>query len=163
MWAEILDKFLDLVIRGEFEDETEVIQYISENCLIDVLLVSVLKHSLPIENEDNDLNIGDWKNEDIDHRALFQGLCNEFDLVFQEDKENSIFRMYINGFPTSNSLSESVSEEMLLESRSKEKDKEKGNAKEEKEEKEVKEGENGENNEEIKEEDKEKDKDQERE
>lgn len=29
MWAEILDKFLDHVIKGEFENETEVIQYIT--------------------------------------------------------------------------------------------------------------------------------------
>jgi len=28
-----------------------------------MLMVSALKQLLPIENEDEDLNIGDWKNE----------------------------------------------------------------------------------------------------
>ncbi len=52
MWAEILDKFLDLIIKGEFDDEKELIAYISENILMDMLLISVLKQSLPVENED---------------------------------------------------------------------------------------------------------------
>lgn len=61
-----------------------------------MLMVSALKQLLPIENEDEDLNIGDWKNEQINPKAIFQGLCNEFDLIFEEDKDNEMYKFYVN-------------------------------------------------------------------
>lgn len=74
---------MDSVVKGEFEGERELVRYLGENPLIDMLMISLLKQRLPVENDNEDLNIGDWKNEYIDHRALFQGLCNEFDLKFE--------------------------------------------------------------------------------
>lgn len=61
-----------------------------------MLMVSALKQLLPIENEDEDLNIGDWKNEQINPKVIFQGLCNEFDLIFEEDKDNEMYKFYVN-------------------------------------------------------------------
>lgn len=94
-WFTIVGNFFDRINNGEFENEVEVIHYIEQNPIIDLLMISILKNILPFGGDD-DSPCSSFGSMRTHHRAMFQAICNEFDLALSEDHENSTLNMYLN-------------------------------------------------------------------